>query len=282
MQIRRPLLHRPRIIKRPAIQRMRHHARPCTPAPAAARHPRLHQLRLRRTRRRHHSQRRTGRNAAGSHHSQSPALTAQMTSPTHTISAGPSAASPASFAGHTVRCGPPSAIAVKLARHSRAAPSPQPTKHTSPSPTKSSARTRAQRSETQSRPLDSTRTNSTFVPCGNSGLTLIFAPNSCHASPCALKSSALHQNHKVRIPHIHHRARNIAHTIHHNRPRHHPRHAHLALNQITRVRQPRSRGKSAHRHASPAQPPSAPHYAPATPPRSASHCRRAPPRCHPH
>src|SRR5215469_5493746 len=48
--------------------------------------------------------------------------------------------------------------------------------------------------------FDCTRTNSTFVPCGNSGLVLILAPSSCQRSPCALKSSLSTNNTKCGFP----------------------------------------------------------------------------------
>jgi hypothetical protein len=68
-------------------------------------------------------------------------------------------------------------------------PSPQPTKRTSPSPTKSSARIRAHRSETQSRSSRSPSQTPHSSHAQTADSVLIFAPSSCQLIPCALKSS---------------------------------------------------------------------------------------------
>ncbi len=110
MKIPHPLLNRPRIIERPAIQRMRSHNRPI-PQRFKMNHPTPHQLSLRRTSRRDHRQRSASAQTTRlrrSHHDRHSA----QTSPRQIISAGPVNIIALSLPSQTVRCAPPSATAV--------------------------------------------------------------------------------------------------------------------------------------------------------------------------
>ncbi len=57
---------------------------------------------------------------------------------------------------------------------------------------------------------DRTCTNSTFVPCGNSGLALMSAAQLLPRPPMRAEVLRLHKQDKMRIPHIHHRTRDLA------------------------------------------------------------------------
>ena len=260
-KIIQPILHRTRIVERPAIQRMRaqnslipkrlqmRDARD-PPVQASACSPEKHCQRgaTQQRRRLHHRIRRARHSAE--------------TSPTQMISAGPVSSITASLLGHTVRCAPPSAIAVSsrsTLRNAIAAAEdaqvPVPDEVVGPHP-----RSKIRNAISDG---DNTRTNSTFVPCGNSGLVLICRPKLLPRQSLRTEILRLDENNKVRIPHIHHRSGNIAHAGHLNRARHHAWNPHLALDQVHRI-------GSLH-HAAGAQPPCVPKATSVLPSLLASH-----------